>query len=84
MINERLEKRMLNIEHNFGSLKDSPCQICIVRMLCNEPFGCPDLSSYVNKKITYIPIVSIEQVKIPRRESWLAKLKIRVRNVLSK
>jgi hypothetical protein len=58
---------MLSTKTNFGKMKDSPCQTCIVKMLCNE--WCLKFSNYVSRKIINMSIDSFKPVKIPRRES---------------
>ena len=88
MITKELGERELNVEHHFGSMKDSPCQICIVRMLCNKPFGCSELSHFVTSKITIIPQATFELHKkvkeFQRRESCMAKFSTHVKSVLLK
>jgi len=79
---------VLNVHSLFGCEEDSPCQGCIIKMLCNEPFGCSELSKYIgNKFIIQEPEVRF-QLDLPkeilRSESWLTKLKVRVKTALSK
>lgn len=58
---------MLSAKTNFGKMKDSPCQICIVKMLCGCWDVCLEFSKYVTNKIAFMPVVSFKPVKIRRR-----------------
>jgi hypothetical protein len=73
----------------IGKHKDSPCQDCIVKMLCDEPFGCWELSKYCTNKTTIIWYNHsdgyIEKEKLPtRRKPCMARFKTHVKSVLLK
>lgn len=73
---------MLIAKSNIGKMKDSPCQTCIVKILCNK--WCLEFSNFLTKFnfLSRKNITIFKLVKIPRRESWV-KLKVRAKSVLS-